>query len=100
MEGQASISADILARYAADAAQEVVGVRGVMDSPLPGRRGVRVASEDGAVRVELHVAVDWGAPIPAVGRDVQARVREYLLRMANVDPAAVDVVVDEIGPRA
>jgi len=47
----------------------------------------------------LHVAVDWGAPIPAVGRDVQARVREYLLRMANVDPAAVDVVVDEIGPR-
>jgi uncharacterized alkaline shock family protein YloU len=100
LEGQASISADILARYAADAAQEVVGVRGVTESPLPGRRGVRVASEDGAVRVELHVAVDWGAAIPAVGRDVQARVREYLLRMANVDPAAVDVVVDEIGPRA
>jgi len=100
LEGQASISADILARYAADAAQEVVGVRGVTESPLPGRRGVRVASEDGAVRVELHVAVDWGAAIPAVGRDVQARVREYLLRMANVDAAAVDVVVDEIGPRA
>jgi uncharacterized alkaline shock family protein YloU len=100
LEGQASISADILARYAADAAQEVVGVRGVTESPLPGRRGVRVASEDGTVRVELHVAVDWGTSIPAVGRDVQARVREYLLRMANVDPAAVDVVVDEIGPRA
>jgi len=100
LEGQASISADILARYAADAAQGVIGGRGVTESPLPGRRGVRVASEDGAVRVELHVAVDWGAPIPAVGRDVQARVREYLLRMANVDPAAVDVVVDEIGPRA
>ena len=100
MEGQASISADILARYAADAAQEVVGVRGVTESPLPGRRGVRVLSEDGTVRVELHVAVDWGTPIPAMGRDVQARVREYLLRMANVDPAAVDVVVDEIGPRA
>jgi uncharacterized alkaline shock family protein YloU len=101
LEGQASISADILARYAADAAQEVVGVRGVTESPLPGRRGgVRVANEDGAVRVELHVAVDWGTSIPAVGRDVQVRVREYLLRMANVDPAAVDVVVDEIGPRA
>jgi uncharacterized alkaline shock family protein YloU len=100
LEGQASISADILARYAADAAQEVVGVRGVTESPLPGRRGVRVASEDGTVRIELHVAVDWGTSIPAVGRDVQARVREYLLRMANVDPAAVDVVVDEIGPRA
>jgi uncharacterized alkaline shock family protein YloU len=98
-EGQASISADILARYAADAALEVAGVRGVSESPLPGRRGVRVVSDDGAVRVELHLAVDWGASIPELGRDVQARVREYLLRMAEVDPAAVDVTVDEIGPR-
>jgi uncharacterized alkaline shock family protein YloU len=100
MEGQASISADILARYAADAAQEVLGVRGVTESPLPGRRGVRVVHEEGSVRVELHLAVDWGASIPEVGRDVQARVREYLLRMADVDPVAVDVVVDEIGPRS
>jgi uncharacterized alkaline shock family protein YloU len=100
MEGQASISSDILARYAADAAQEVVGVLRVTGSPLPGRRGVRVASEDGTVRVELHLGVDWGASIPEVGREVQARVREYLLRMADVDPAAVDVVVEEIGPRA
>jgi uncharacterized alkaline shock family protein YloU len=99
LTGQASISADILARYAADVAQEVAGVRGVAESPLPGRRGVRVVSEDGTVRVELHLAVDWGASIPEVGRDVQSRVREYLLRMADVDPAAVDVVVDEIGPR-
>jgi uncharacterized alkaline shock family protein YloU len=100
MEGQASISADILARYAADAAREVPGVRGVSESPLPGRRGVRVATDDGAVRVELHLAVDWGASIPALGREVQVRVREYLLRMADVDPAAVDVTVDEIGPRS
>jgi uncharacterized alkaline shock family protein YloU len=49
--------------------------------------------------VELHLAVDWGASIPDVGREVQARVREYLQRMADVEPAAVDVVVDEIGPR-
>jgi uncharacterized alkaline shock family protein YloU len=96
MEGQASISADILARYAADAAREVAGVRGVAESPLPGRRGVRIANEDGEVRVELHLTVEWGAEIPQLGRDVQARVREYLLRMADVDPAAVDVVVDEI----
>jgi uncharacterized alkaline shock family protein YloU len=51
------------------------------------------------VRVEVHVAVDWGASIPSVGKDVQDRVREYLLRMADVDPAEVEVVVDEIGPR-
>ena len=99
MEGQASISADILARYAADAACEVVGVRGLAESPLPGRRGVRVGREDDGVRVEVHLAVDWGASIVEVGREVQERVREYLLRMADVEPVAVDVVVDEIGAR-
>jgi uncharacterized alkaline shock family protein YloU len=99
MEGQASISTDILARYAADAAREVVGVRGVSESALPGRKGVRVATDEGGVRVELHLSVDWGASIPELGRDVQQRVREYLLQMADVDPVAVDVTVDEIGPR-
>jgi uncharacterized alkaline shock family protein YloU len=94
MEGQASISTDILARYAADAAGEVEGVRSL------GRRGVKVAEEDGAVRVELHLTVDWGASIPEIGRTVQARVREYLGRMADVEPRAVDVVVDEVGSSA
>lgn len=99
MEGQASISADILAQYAADAAREVAGVTGVAESPLPGRRGVRVTSEDGTTRVELHLTVAWGAAIPRLGRDVQARVREYLLRMADVDPATVDVTIDDVGAR-
>jgi uncharacterized alkaline shock family protein YloU len=92
-EGQASISADILARYAGDAAREVDGVRGVA-----GRHGVKVEDEDGALRVELHLAVDWGASIPDVGRAVQARVREYLGSMADMDTTTVEVIVAEIGP--
>ena len=100
MEGQASISPDILARYAADAALEIAGVRAVSESSVPGRRGVRVTTDDGSVRVELHLAVDWGTSIPELGRAVQARVGEYLLRMADVDPASVDVTVDEIAPRS
>jgi len=31
---------------------------------------VRVVTDDGLVRVELHLAVDWGASIPELGRDV------------------------------
>ena len=100
MDGQASISADILARYAADAAREVVGVRGLTESPIPGRRGgVRVSGEESGTRVELHLAVEWGTSIPELGRAVQQRVREYLLQMADVEAATVDVVVEEIGPR-
>ena len=96
MDGQASISADILARYAADAAREVAGVHSVAESALPGRRGVRVVTGDDGVHVELHLTVEWGASIPELGREVQGRVREYLLRMADVEPASVDVVVDEV----
>ena len=95
MEGQASISTDILARYAADAATAVEGVRG-----LVGRHGVKVEGESGSVRVELHLEVEWGAAIPDVGRTVQERVSEYLAHMADVGAAEVEVVVDEIGPSA
>jgi uncharacterized alkaline shock family protein YloU len=98
MEGHASISSEILASYAADAAREVAGVRGLVDGRVPGRRGVRVNEEDGAVRLELHLAVDWGAGIPELGAAVQERVREFVGRMTDLRVEAVDVVVDEIGP--
>ena len=48
--------------------------------------------------VELHLAVDWGADLPALGAEVQRRVTSYLGRMADVTPASVDVVVAEIAP--
>ena len=96
MEGRATISSDLLASYAADAAREVEGVRALVESTLPRRKGVRVLAEDGRVRIELHVAVDWGASVPDVGREVQERVAAYLERMANVEPEAIDVIVDEI----
>ena len=94
----ATISTDILASYAADAAREVEGVRGLVESALHRHKGVRIVDEDGRVRVELHVVVEWGASIPEVGREVQKGVAAYLDQMANVDPEAVDVIVDQIGP--
>jgi uncharacterized alkaline shock family protein YloU len=87
---QATIATDILARYAADAAREVDGVRAIA-----GRRGVRISGK-GATRIEIHVVADAGVSIPALGRAVQARVRGYLSSMADVEPASVDVVVDAI----
>jgi uncharacterized alkaline shock family protein YloU len=94
-----TISSDILASYAADAVREVEGVRGLVESTLHRHKGVRVLEEDGRVRVELHLAIDWGASIPDVGREVQRRVAAYLARMAHVAPESVDVIVDEIGPQ-
>jgi len=94
----ATISSDILASYAADAAREVDGVRNLVEGALHRHKGVRVVDDDGRIRVELHLAVEWGAPIPKVGREVQKRVAAYLEQMAKIEPEAVDVIVDEIGP--
>lgn len=98
MEGNAQIRAEILARYAGDAAVEVSGVRGLVESTLPRHRGVRIGGEEGAFTVVVHLAVDWGASIPDVGRAVQRRVSDYLQTMADARPVRVDVVVDEVGP--
>jgi uncharacterized alkaline shock family protein YloU len=100
VEGRASISSDVLARYAADAAREVEGVRAVAEGHLS-RRAVRIVEgEDGPPTVELHLVVAWGAALPEVGRAVQRRVGDYLERMAGARPAAVRVVVDEVAPPA
>jgi uncharacterized alkaline shock family protein YloU len=86
MEGHSHISPDVLARYAADAAAEVRGVH------TKQRRVAKVAGPE----VEVHVVVDYGANVPAVAAQVQARVADYLAQMADVRPAAVHVVVDDI----
>jgi uncharacterized alkaline shock family protein YloU len=98
MEGRARISPDVLASYAADAAAEVAGVRSLAESPLPGRKGVRVTTQGDSVEIELQLAVEWGASLPELGRGVQTGVREYLARMVDVEPAAVDVVVARNAP--
>jgi uncharacterized alkaline shock family protein YloU len=99
MEGKASISSEVLARYAADAASEVDGVRGLVASQLHRHRGVRVSTPDGiGATAEIHVEAEWGASIPKLGREVQRAVGDYLSRMARAAPAAVNVVVDAVGP--
>jgi uncharacterized alkaline shock family protein YloU len=99
VEGQASISSEVLGRYAADAAREVDGVRELVASQLYRHRGVRVmrGEEDGTT-VEIHLDVEWGSSIPELGRAVQSRVGDYLERMAGARPTTVNIIVDAIGP--
>ena len=66
-------------------------MRQVLEAPL-GRRGVKVAGDE----IEVHLLVERGAIIPEVAAAVQSRVTDYLLRMADVRPSAVHVVVDEV----
>jgi uncharacterized alkaline shock family protein YloU len=85
-DGHSVISPDVLARYALDAAAEVQGVH------PKHRRGARVT----AGVVDVHVVIDYGASIPDVAAEVQARVADYLQKMADARPTAVNVVVDDV----
>jgi uncharacterized alkaline shock family protein YloU len=85
------ISPDVLARYAGDAALEVAGVSGLT------RDAAEVSSSAEQADVVVHLELEWGASADAVARQVQERVAEYLGRMANLDVASVDVVVERVG---
>jgi uncharacterized alkaline shock family protein YloU len=100
MEGHAVISPDVLASYAADAALEVAGVHGLVGSTLHRHEGVKVSRDEDKVGVELHVALDWGVGAGTVGAELQAHVAECLVRMADVHPNRVDVVIDEFAAPA
>jgi uncharacterized alkaline shock family protein YloU len=85
------ISNEVLARYAGDAALEVDGVSGLAGD------AAEISGSDGAVEIDVHVELEWGAGADAVARRVQERVAEYIERMANVHVGSVDVVVERVG---
>ena len=95
-----SISSGVIARYAEDAALEIDGVSALVVSERGKwrHRGARVTDDGGGIAVELHLVLDWGVSVPAVGRAVQDRVAEYLRSMADLTTAKIDVIVDDIGP--
>jgi uncharacterized alkaline shock family protein YloU len=85
------ISAEVLARYAGDAAQEVNGVSSLTRGAAEVTRGPEAAD------VVVHLELEWGAASEAVARQVQERVAEYLGRMADLEVRSVDVVVERVG---
>ncbi|MGN6380387.1 MAG: Asp23/Gls24 family envelope stress response protein [Gaiellales bacterium] len=106
----AHISHAVIATYAAAAAREVPGVRGIADGHLgllerraePDRapRGVRVVADGDRIGLELHVVAEWGARLPDVAAALQKAVREYLTAMIELDVRDVAVVIDDVAPPA
>jgi uncharacterized alkaline shock family protein YloU len=60
------------------------------------KRHLGVELENGAARVDLQLAVDYGKVLPDVARDVQARVAAALGTMCGVTVSAVDVSIEEL----
>jgi uncharacterized alkaline shock family protein YloU len=89
--GTITVPARVLRQIVVRAAEGADGAR----TRRP-RRGVAVSVEDGRAHVALEVGVRYGAALPAVAEDVQRRVAEALRAICGLEPAAVDVSVEEI----
>lgn len=60
------------------------------------RRKVAIVVDQGHVRVDLELAVEYGKVLPEVARDVQREVADALGRMCDFTVDAVDVAVEEL----
>ena len=83
--GTITISGDVVDRIVRRAAEAVDGVK-------VRRRGVDVKQG----RVAVCLRVRYGEVLIAVGEDVQAHVAESVRAACGLDPAAVDVSIEEL----
>ncbi len=89
--GTIRIEGDALAALVVAAAELVDGAR--VRRP---RRGLTVAIADGRARVEIELAVRYGASVPELAEAVQAGIAEALRTSAGLEVDAVDVAVEEL----
>jgi len=89
--GTVTVTAAVLAHVVSGAAESVDGAR--VRRP---KRGLDVALDGRTARVELELAVRYGAVIPDVAAEVQARVHDALREQCGLEATAVDVSVEEV----
>jgi uncharacterized alkaline shock family protein YloU len=89
--GEIRIAGDALAGLVVTAAERVDGAR--VRRP---RRGLDVTVTDRSVRVELELAVTYGAVLPELARGVQAGVTDALRAATSLTVERVDVSVEEL----
>ena len=89
--GTITVPSGVLEQIVARAAGEVEGAR--VRRP---RRSLGIEVEHGRARVSVELAVTHGLVLPEVARDVQGRIADALREMLGLDPAAVDVAIEEL----
>lgn len=101
--GEVKIASDVVAAIAALAATEVDGVHsmaGNITNELIGKfgmknlsKGVKVLMENGTVRVDMAVVVDYGYSIPVVSGQIQEKVSQQIENMTGLVVPEVNVRV-------
>ena len=60
-------------------------------------KGVLVrTNDDGSISIELHIVIDQGVNIPALGASIVSEVRYIVSKQTETEVRDVDVVIDSI----
>ena len=107
-KGLVTISSDVFTNITGAAATNCYGVKGMaIRSTTDGlvhllrresmSKGVKVKyNEDGTISLELHIIVDNGVNLLAVGRSIQNEVKYNVSRLTGVEVRRVNVCVDSM----
>ncbi len=100
--GTITISAGAVADLVARTASRCYGVVGLASRSRVGRilgreraaSAVEVAQDDGRVRIDLHVVIEYGLNLAEVAATLRSQVTYELERLTGMPVAAVDVHIE------
>ena len=105
-ENQIKISNDTIATYAGIAVSEVNGVFGMagtfagITEAISGKKsftkGIKVDVDEGKVKIDVNIIVEYGARIPDVAFDIQTRVKKSVESMTGLKVLEVNVNVQGV----
>ena len=106
--GEIKVGSNVYTNIAGNAATNCFGVKGMaIRSVSDGlvhllrresmAKGVLVrVNEDESISIELHIVIDQGVNIPALGASIISEVRYIVSKQTETEVRDVDVVIDSI----
>ena len=106
--GSIAVSNSVYTRIAGNAATNCFGVKGMaIRSVSDGlvhllrresmAKGVLVTpNEDGTISIDLHIMIDQGVNIPALGQSIVSEVRYMVSQQTDTEVKAVNVIIDSM----
>ena len=107
-QGSVNVSASVYTDIAGTAATNCFGVKGMAARSVTDgvyhllrkeslSKGVRVEfHEDGSISLDLHIIVDHGVNLPAVGNSIISEVRYVVENSTGTPVRAVNVYIDSM----
>lgn len=104
--GEVRIADDVVGVIAKLAAAEIDGITGMNTSIANGiaeimgkknhSKGIKVQIENGVVKIDAHVTIDYGVYIPETAKKVQANIKRSIETMTGLSVDTVNVFVQGI----